>query len=54
MHPQFFESAAFIRRFRGYVDFLASDADLVLAISNATRDDFLGPRRMPIRQRSRC
>lgn len=41
VHPQFFESAAFLDRFRSYVDFLAADADLVLAISNATRADFL-------------
>jgi glycosyltransferase involved in cell wall biosynthesis len=41
VHPQFFDSADFIRRFRLYVDFLARDADLVLAISNATRADFL-------------
>lgn len=41
VHPQFFDSAEFIRRFRLYVDFLARDADLVLAISNATRADFL-------------
>jgi glycosyltransferase involved in cell wall biosynthesis len=41
VHPQFFDSADFIRRFRLYVDFLARDADLVLVISNATRADFL-------------
>jgi glycosyltransferase involved in cell wall biosynthesis len=41
VHPQFFESAAFVERFAAYVDFLARDADLVLAISNSTRSDFL-------------
>jgi glycosyltransferase involved in cell wall biosynthesis len=41
VHPQFFDSADFIRRFRLYVDFLARDADLVFVISNATRADFL-------------
>jgi glycosyltransferase involved in cell wall biosynthesis len=42
IHPQFFESAAFVARFRSYVGFLAKDADLVLAISEGTRRDFLG------------
>lgn len=41
VHPQFFESAAFVARFRTYVDFLASDTDLVLNISDSTRADFL-------------
>jgi glycosyltransferase involved in cell wall biosynthesis len=41
VHPQFFESASFIARFREYVDFLASDTDLVFAISDCTRTDFL-------------
>ena len=41
VHPQFFDSADFIRRFRLYVDFLARDADLVFVISKATRADFL-------------
>ncbi len=41
VHPQFFDGADFMRRFRAYVDFLAEDADLVLAISQSTRNDFL-------------
>lgn len=41
VHPQFFENEAFIRRFDTYVDFLARDVDLVLAISESTKDDFL-------------
>ena len=41
VHPQFFESAEFIRRFHSYVNFLATGTDLVLAISDSTRDDFL-------------
>lgn len=40
VHPQFFEAGPFVDRFREYVDFLAQ-ADLVLAISDATHDDFL-------------
>jgi glycosyltransferase involved in cell wall biosynthesis len=51
VHPQFFESTAFIERFGAYVDFLARDADLVLAISNSTRSDFIeaAPRTDPAR-----
>lgn len=41
VHPQFFESQEFIRRFRSYVDFLAKDVDLVFAISDCTLHDFL-------------
>jgi glycosyltransferase involved in cell wall biosynthesis len=41
VHPQFFDNAAFIERFGAYVDFLTRDADLVVAISNSTRADFL-------------
>jgi len=41
VHPQFFDDAAFLIRFRAYLDFLARDADLVFAISDATRNDFL-------------
>lgn len=41
VRPQFFEAGPFVARFREYIDFLAGDADLVLAISDATRDDFL-------------
>jgi glycosyltransferase involved in cell wall biosynthesis len=41
VRPQFFESPAFIARFRTYVDFLVDDADLVFAISDCTRNDFL-------------
>lgn len=41
VHPQFFENEAFIRRFDAYVDFLARDIDLVLAISESTKNDFL-------------
>lgn len=41
VHPQFFENDAFIRRFDAYVEFLARDIDLVLAISDSTKDDFL-------------
>jgi glycosyltransferase involved in cell wall biosynthesis len=41
VHPQFFDSTAFLARFRAYVDFLARDADMVFAISDSTRDDFL-------------
>jgi glycosyltransferase involved in cell wall biosynthesis len=41
VHPQFFDDAGFLARFGTYVDFLARDADLVFAISDATRSDFL-------------
>jgi len=41
VHPQFFDDAGFLVRFRTYVDFLARDADLVFAISDATRNDYL-------------
>lgn len=41
VHPQFFDDASFLVRFRAYIDFLARDADLVFAISDATRNDFL-------------
>jgi hypothetical protein len=41
VHPQFFESGSFVDRFEAYVRFLATDTDLVFAISNCTRDDFL-------------
>jgi glycosyltransferase involved in cell wall biosynthesis len=41
VHPEFFEATGFLARFRAYVDFLARDADLVFAISDATRSDFL-------------
>lgn len=51
VHPQFFEAGPFLDRFRAYVDFLATDADLVLAISDCTRVDFLAaaPRTDPSR-----
>lgn len=41
VRPQFFEDARFVARFRTYADFLAADTDLVFAISDATRGDFL-------------
>jgi glycosyltransferase involved in cell wall biosynthesis len=41
VHPQFFDSAAFMERFGAYVDFLACEADLVLSISRSTTADFL-------------
>ncbi|MEZ5786302.1 MAG: glycosyltransferase [Xanthobacteraceae bacterium] len=37
--PQFFEGGRFIERFRDYADFIATDTDLVLAISETTEKD---------------
>lgn len=39
--PQFFEADGFVERFRRYADFLVNDADLVIAISEQTRNDVL-------------
>ena len=41
VHPQFFDDEHFMARFQDYVDFLANDADVVLVISQCTRNDFL-------------
>jgi glycosyltransferase involved in cell wall biosynthesis len=38
-YPQFFESRSFVDRFRSYADFLVSDVDLLLAISDSTKAD---------------
>lgn len=35
-HPQFFETGSFVDQYRRYVQFLAREADLVIAISQAT------------------
>lgn len=37
--PQFFEGGRFMERFRDYADFIATDIDLVLAISETTKKD---------------
>jgi glycosyltransferase involved in cell wall biosynthesis len=44
--PQYFESGAFVERFRSYADFLVSDVDLLLAISNSTKADILDHARL--------
>lgn len=39
--PQFFESEAFVERFRFYADFLVGNVDLLVAISNSTKADLV-------------
>ena len=39
--PQFFDGGDFPERFRRYADFLINDVDLVIAISERTRNDIL-------------
>lgn len=38
-HPQFFETGEFVTQYRRYVEFLARQVDLVIAISRATADE---------------
>lgn len=38
-HPQFFETGEFVPQYRRYVEFLARQTDLVIAISQATADE---------------
>lgn len=38
-HPQFFETGDFVAQYRRYVEFLARQADLVIAISRATANE---------------
>lgn len=41
VHPQFFAEQDFVVRFQKYFDFLVNDVDVVVAISHATKADFL-------------
>jgi len=40
-HPQFFAADGFAERFAGYADFLINDVDLIIAISEQTKQDVL-------------
>lgn len=38
-HPQFFDSAEFVDRYRDYTNFLLNDVDLIIAISQSTANE---------------
>ncbi len=41
VHPQFFEAGSFRARFKAYIEFLSTSADVIFTISKSTTDDFL-------------